>query len=54
MAPVMRPVTSSGEDLVDALVGHLGAAAHDDDAVAHREHVGHAVTDQHDGDAAGP
>jgi len=36
---------------MDRLVGALLAAAHDDHAVAHREHVGHAVRDQHDRDA---
>ena len=50
-APVIRAVTSSGRGLVDRLVGPLLAAAHDDHAVADREHVGHAVRDQHDGDA---
>src|SRR5947199_6617580 len=35
----------------DALVGHLAAAPHDDDAVAHLEHVRHAVRDQHHRDA---
>src|SRR3954454_7612271 len=34
----------------DHLVGHLGAAAHHHHPVADREHVGHAVADQHDGD----
>src|SRR5262245_1512542 len=34
----------------DRLVGDLGAAAQDDDAIGHREHVGHAVADEHDGD----
>src|SRR5713226_774714 len=29
-------------------VGNLGAAPHDDDAVAHREHVGHTMADEDD------
>src|SRR5262245_21146687 len=35
----------------DRLVGDLGTAAQHDDAIGHREHVRHAVADQHDGDA---
>ena len=50
-APVMRAVTSSGLVSLDRLVSPLLAAAHDDDAVANREDVGHAVRDQHHGDA---
>src|SRR5690606_11931073 len=30
------------------LVRHLGAAAHDDDAIANGEHIRHAMADQHD------
>src|SRR5258705_12006069 len=30
------------------LVGNFGAAPHDDDAVAHREHVGHTMADEDD------
>src|SRR4029077_3543831 len=33
------------------LVGDLGAAAQHDDAIGHREHIRHAVADEHDGDA---
>ena len=51
IAPVMRPVTSSGELSGDRLVGDLGAAPHHHDPVADREHVGHAVADQDDRDA---
>ena len=51
IAPVMRPVTSSGRALRDRLVGHLLAAPQHDDAVGDGEHVGHAVADQHDRDA---
>ncbi len=54
MAPVIRPVTSSGEVWPIGLSATLRAAAHDDDAVADREHVGHAVADQDDGDAVVP
>src|SRR6185295_14088602 len=35
----------------DRLVGHLAAAPQHDDAIGHREHVGHAVADQHHRDA---
>src|SRR5258708_1395904 len=37
--------------LLDRLLGHLAAAAQHQHAVAHGEDVGHAVADQHDGDA---
>ena len=37
-----------GRSRLDRLVGDLVAAAHDDDAVADLEDVGHAVADQHD------
>ena len=46
MAPVIRPVTSSGELAGDRLVGDLAAAAQHGDAVAGGEDVGHAVADQ--------
>ena len=51
IAPVIRPVTSSGLDWRDRLVGDLAAAAHHHDAVADREDVRHAVADQDDRDA---
>ena len=51
MAPVIRPVTSSGELCAIGLSATLLAAAQHDDAVGHREHVGHAVADQHHRDA---
>ena len=51
IAPVIRPVTSSGLDLRDRLLGDLAAAAEHDDAVGDGEDVGHAVADQDDGDA---
>ena len=51
MAPVMSPVTSSGELSAICLSATLLAAPHDDDAVGDGEDVGHAVADQDDGDA---
>ena len=46
IAPVIRPVISSGDVLAVTLVGHLRAAAQHDDAVADGENVGHAVADE--------
>ena len=51
MAPVMSPVTSSGELAAIVLSATLRPRRMHDDAVGDREHVGHAVADQHDGDA---
>ena len=51
IAPVMRPVTSSGELAAIFLSATLLAAAHDDDPVGDGEDVRHAVADQDHGDA---
>ena len=48
---MIRPVISSGDVFAGRLVGDLVAAPQHDDAVGHREDVGHAVADQHHGDA---
>ena len=48
MAPVMSPVTSSGEVRPAALVGDQAPAPQHGDAVADGEHVGHPVADQDD------
>ena len=47
----MSPVTSSGLVAEIALSATLAPAAQHDDSIGHREHVGHAVADQHDGDS---
>ena len=51
IAPVIRPVTSSGLDSAIGLSATLRPRRMHHDAVADREHVRHAVADQHDRDA---
>ena len=48
IAPVIRPVTSSGTGRAIGLSATLCAAPHHHDAVADGEHVGHAMADQDD------
>ena len=50
MAPVIEPGHFLGRAVGDRLLGDLAAAAQDRDAVAHGEHVGHAMADQDHGD----
>ena len=51
MAPVMSPVTSSGELCAMGLSATFTAAPQHDDPVGHGKDIGHAMADQHHRDA---